>query len=394
MKNKFFIEIDSAQMSEHHQSVSGDVYLQRRYDDRLISVLCDGAGSGIKANVVASVVASMVISYPEYEEPAFRNVKTIIETFARGGSSFDTRKVAFTVVDFSFITGNVTILEYENPPVLIFRDGKIYKPHKIVHDFKLKGGVDAQVTISRFESRVEDRVVVYSDGVTMSGVTTKRLPDGWGDDGLKAMICESIELNHNISATELCEKVISTGEKNDLFIVKNDMSCASLYFRKPRKILICTGAPFDAEKDKYLAKTVDEYSGNTIICGGTTSQIVARELGREINVILKRDPSGLPPVSSMEGITLITEGILTLGKVKILLENLKTTHVTGRGTDSRIVKMLLQHDVIEFIVGTRINSIHQDPNLPIELETRRNVVKEISRLLEDKFFKKIRVDFI
>lgn len=391
--SKFFIELDSSQAYEAGQSVSGDMYLQKKCEGRLVAVLSDGAGSGIKANIIASVISSMVINYIYSEESSLRIAKAAIDTFARGNKSDDVNQATFSIIDIRD-DGNVEVIEFENPATVFIRKNRLFFPPKKEHTITTNAGKDIKINIIKFKAKVEDRILVYSDGVIQSGHNTKRLPDGWGNEKLNEFILETLDINPKISAADLSRKVISSAEINDLFVIKNDMSCASVYFREPRSILVCTGAPFYKENDEYLAKLVDEYKGEIIISGGTTAQIVSRELSRDLNVVLKRDPSGLPPVSTMDGVSLITEGVLTLGKVKLLLETAKTSHITGRGTDFRIVKMLLEHDVIEFCVGTSINSLHQDPNLPIELELRRNVIKDIARLLEYKFLKQIIINYI
>ncbi|MFI3263209.1 MAG: SpoIIE family protein phosphatase [Rikenellaceae bacterium] len=391
--SKFFIELDSSQAYEAQQSVSGDVYLQKKYDGRIVAVLSDGAGSGIKANVIASVISSMVINHVYSEESSLRVAKAAIETFARGDKSDDINQATFTIIDIKE-DGKVKVIEFENPPTIFLRNNKIFNPPQKEEIVTLNTGKQLKINVIEFKSKVEDRIVVYSDGVIQSGFNTRRLPKGWGKEKLKDFILETLEEKPTISARSLSRKVISSAEKNDLYVVKNDTSCASVYFREPRSLMVCTGAPFDRKKDTFLAELVDTYKGEVIISGGTTSQIIARELKREVNVVMKRDPSGLPPVSTMDGATLITEGVMTLGKVRLLLETAVGTNFTGRGTDSRIVRMLLDHDVIEFYVGTSINSLHQHPDLPIELELRRNVIKDIARLLEYKFLKNVIVNYI
>ena len=96
----------------------------------------------------------------------------------------------------------------------------------------------------------------------------------------------------------------------------------------------------------------------------------------------------------MEGIDLITEGILTLGKVDEILGMYNNNYVLGKGPADQIVKIMLESDSIEFMVGTCINVAHQDPNLPVELEIRRTVVKRIVQKLEDKFLKEVKMRFI
>jgi hypothetical protein len=95
----------------------------------------------------------------------------------------------------------------------------------------------------------------------------------------------------------------------------------------------------------------------------------------------------------MPGIDLVTEGILTLGRTAEILES-KAEVIRDRNAAGRLAAELLESDDIHFLVGTRINEAHQDPNIPVELEIRRNVVKKIVRLLETDYLKKVTLNFI
>jgi len=182
--------------------------------------------------------------------------------------------------------------------------------------------------------------------------------------------------------------------KNDGYRAKDDTSCTVVYFREPRKLLICTGPPFEEKNDKKLADAVLNYNGKKIVCGATTSGIIARELELEIEDSLEFSDPDLPPVSYMDGIDLVTEGILTLSKVANILKNYTPNYTPGKGPADRIYRLLRESDEIDFIIGTRINIAHQDPNLPVELEIRRTVVKRIAKLLEEKFLKSVNLSFI
>ncbi len=157
---------------------------------------------------------------------------------------------------------------------------------------------------------------------------------------------------------------------------------------------VCRCRACEKDKDAMLAERVRSFDGKVIVSGGTTAQILSRELGREVSQVLRRDPSGLPPESSMEGCALVTEGVLTLGRVKGLLDTMKSSRVEPKGIDSRYVALLLDGDQIEFIVGTRVNTQHHDPNLPVEIELRRGVVRDIARTLETKFMKRVSISYI
>ena len=102
----------------------------------------------------------------------------------------------------------------------------------------------------------------------------------------------------------------------------------------------------------------------------------------------------MPPESFLEGIDLVTEGILTLQKVNEILKTYNNSIKLGKGPADKIVRLIMESDEIHFIIGTRINIAHQDPNLPVDLEIRRTVVKRIARLLEEKWLKKVSFEYI
>ncbi len=102
--------------------------------------------------------------------------------------------------------------------------------------------------------------------------------------------------------------------------------------------------------------------------------------------------SGLPPISKIEGIDLVTEGILTLTEALNVLEGKQRF-----GNDSPatlLADFLLNSDEVHLLVGTKINEAHQDPNLPVELEIRRSLIKRIADVLEVDYLKEVYLRFI
>ena len=306
------------------------------------------------------------------------------------------RKIAystFTIVDIES-SGKTNILEYDNPPTIILRGSRIFDPswNRIVLE---KGKHTGKILKScSFIPEKEDRIIMYSDGVTQSGMGSDAFPFGWERDNIANYASNLVNSDASISAAVLAGKIVSMAHKNDEYKAKDDISCAVIYFREPRKLLLCTGPPYEKEKDKVLAAKVSTYPGKVILCGGTTADIIARELNRTIvDELIFEDPE-LPPESFLEGIDLVTEGILTLQKVNEILKTFNNSVRLGKGPADKIVKLLMESDEIHFIIGTRINIAHQDPNLPVELEIRRTVVRRIARLLEEKWLKKITFEYI
>jgi hypothetical protein len=160
-------------------------------------------------------------------------------------------------------------------------------------------------------------------------------------------------------------------------------------------LLVITGAPFNRAHDHDLAKMAERTSGRKVICGGTTANIIARLLNREIQIDMRQQlHSKVPPSARMEGFDLVTEGTLTLGEVLRLLEEGFAPEEMESNPAVRLAAMLLDSDIVKFAVGTRINEAHQDPNIPVELDLRRNIVKRIAQLLESKHMKRVLIQYL
>ena len=396
-KEKFFIEVGSYQNNKFNNIVCGDCVLLRKCigENRNIAVLSDGLGSGVKANVLSTMTASMAMNFRVRHEPILRTIKAIMDTLpvdSVRNISYST----FTIIDVD-PDGEAKIVEFDNPPLLLVRDNKVTRIKTDDTIIKRKAEGDRQderlIKMSNLTLKKEDRLICFSDGVSQSGIGNRDMPFGW-EDGIDEFIEELVKKNPKISARELSMRIVKQAELNDILKPKDDTSCVVLYVREPRRLLICTGPPFSENKDKYLAEIVSHYKGKKIVCGGTTSQILSRELKREITVNIDDIAAGLPPSSQMEGIDLMTEGIITLGALSELLRKGMNNNLTGEGPAWEIYRMILDADIIDLVVGTKINVAHQDPSLPVELEIRRNVVKNIAVLLEERFMKEVRLKFI
>jgi len=390
----FFIEVNSQQRNHDGERICGDVFLYRyiKEEDRVIAVLSDGMGHGVKANILATLTSTMAINFTREHKQVDRIAEIIMNTLpvcSERMISYST----FTIVDIES-SGKVTILEYDNPSTIVLRGNHIYDPEwekVVLEKGKHAGKILKTCTIM---PEKEDRIIFCSDGVSQSGMGSEAYPFGWERDNIAGYAAKLVSSEASISASMLSGKIVTMAHKNDNYKARDDISCATIYFREPRKLLICTGPPYEKDKDKDLAFKVTGYHGKVILCGGTTADIVARELNKAIvDELIFEDPE-LPPESFLEGIDLVTEGILTLQKVNELLKTYNNSVKLGKGPADKILKMIMESDEIHFIIGTRINIAHQDPNLPVDLEIRRTVVKRIARLLEEKWLKKVTFEYI
>ncbi|MBL7903700.1 MAG: SpoIIE family protein phosphatase [Bacteroidales bacterium] len=393
-ENRFYIEVN-AELKNHHESrICGDVFLSRRINEenRIIAVLSDGMGHGVKANMLATLTSTMALNFTLEHKEVHRIAEIIMNTLpvcSERKMSYST----FTIIDIEF-DGKVRILEYDNPQAVVLRGKNFFEPEWTCVMLSGEKGAGKELKSCEFIPEKEDRIVIFSDGVAQSGLGGGKYLFGWGRENAAEYIAELVSHEPEISALQLSHKVVNMAHVNDGYLSKDDTSCAVIYFRNPRRMLVCTGPPFEDHNDAKLAAMVNDFKGRKIVCGATTADIVSRELNRVVTDSFEFDDPDLPPVSMMEGIDLITEGILTLGKVTEILKTYTSSTRLSKGPADRIVKMLIESDEIHFVIGTRINIAHQDPSLPVELEIRRTVVKRIARLLEEKFLKEVSVTFI
>ena len=393
MDEKFYIELVCKQKNHGDARVCGDVFYSRKIceEGRIIAVLSDGMGHGIKANILATLSSTLALNLTQ-EHKAVEVIAGIIMNTLPVDSVKEMNYSTFTIADID-VDGEVKILEYENPKTLFFRGARPFEPLWNVVVLEGVKHAGKEVLTTSFRPAKEDRIIFCSDGVVQSGLGSDKYPVGFGQENLAMLLADAIQEEHNISADKLAAKVIDRANLNDGFHPKDDISCAVIYYREPRKLMICSGPPVDPANDAMFASLLKQFEGRKIISGATTGDMIAREWGGEIidtNTMIDPD---LPPVSHMEGVELITEGILTLSKVSELLKKYNSAHEAGKGPADLIVKAILESDEIHFIVGTNINVAHQDPTLPMELELRRTVVHRIARTLDEKFMKEVSMKF-
>ena len=186
---------------------------------------------------------------------------------------------------------------------------------------------------------------------------------GWGQENVESYVVQQLARSSDISAKRLTRKILNKAIQNDGFHLRDDASCGVIYFRDPREMLLVTGPPFFKVKDHDFAQRIRDYKRIKIICGGTTAEIIARELDQEIETeISLSDPYALPKYK-MEGFHLVTEGILTIGKVEELLENYDSEQKPGSSPAEEIVKQLLQHDRCPLGIGHDAALGHLDDQL-------------------------------
>jgi hypothetical protein len=390
----YHFDVDIQQQLPKGEVVCGDVFYTRRIKEegRVIMVLSDGIGHGVRANVLATLTASMALSYSSLHTEPDVAAKVFMRALPRSSDGKESY-ATFTIIEIE-VDGVVRIVNYDNPPTLIFRKGEYFSPKEIEVNIRGEENVGKILRIREFTPIKGDRIIFMTDGVVQSGLGGKKYPMGWGIEQVHEFAKRQISRENKISATRLARKILNQAAMNDGFNLKDDTSCGIVHFRKPREFMLITGPPFYKIKDVDFVKRVTEFPGKKIICGGTTAEIIARELDLEVNIKHRYAGESIPPAAEMEGFEMVTEGVLTMGKVEEVLENYTRETRLGTSPPEEVVKLLLEHDIIHIIVGTRINWAHQDPEQPIELEIRKFVVKRVVRLLEERFLKDVTLELV
>ena len=389
MTDDVFVEVEAAQRNRFGEDICGDAFKTLRIADegRVIAVLSDGLGHGVKASILSLMTATMALKYTAKDADIVRTAEVIMDALP----VCQVRKISyatFTVVDI-FPDGATRVVEMDNPPAILLRDGKtVPMDYEEVASPRYN---DRVIRVYDLTMRPGDRLIFTSDGITQAGLGSERMRLGWRIKGCQEYVEEIVARDPSISARSLSQQILGQALRQEPFQrAYDDMTAAVIYFRRPRRAIVLTGPPYAAHRDKEFAEMVAEFPGRKIICGGTTANIVSRELGRAIRDTLRGSGSSdIPPAAAMDGVDLVTEGILTLTRLARLLE--RDDPPREKNPASQLYEILLESDSIEFVVGARINEAHQDPNLPIDLEIRRNIIKRICKVLEEKYLKETRM---
>ena len=397
--NDVFIDIDYCQIYKYGQKIGGDVFLQKRNPERnqIVAVLSDGLGSGVKANVLASLTANMAKKLSFSPMDLKHSAKIIMDTLP----VCKERKISYSTFSIADIRYNnlnsdisVNFLEYDNPKALYFKNDKseYWNGEKIILDRK-KAFKEEEILHNQFSLKEGDRLIIFSDGVTQSGLGTSS-PLGWRLQGVNKFVEKVLNQDSFISSRDLTKKIVHKALNLDGLASKDDITCCCIYVRKPRRTLIVTGPPFLKESDEVMCDKVKAFQGKKIISGGTTAQIVSRILRKKIEVNLSSWSKDVPPFSTMDTMDLVTEGMLTLTKVVNVLENKTAIYELNNDAVKKYIELILDSDQVHFLVGTKINEAHQDPSIPLEIGIRRTLIERLRKALEDNYLKETSIEYI
>lgn len=366
-----YIDYSYQSINKYGEELCGDNVEVVQKKDGVILVLADGLGSGVKANILATLTSKIAVTMLKEG----LSIDDVLETITNTLPVCSKRQLAystFTIVDIKN-TGEVYMIEYENPSSFSYRFGKKFNLLKKEREINNK-----KILESYFQMRKGDFLVVVSDGVIHAGVG-ELLNLGWQWENVDEYLENLVKLEDNSKAItqgliDVCRSLYN--EK-----AGDDTTVCTLTLKERVYGDLFTGPPKNPNHDKEFFKKFKESKGYTIISGGTTANIIARELGEEVEVDLDTYDGSLPPTGSIKGVNLVTEGLLTLNRV---VEILRSNEAIGECGASRIIRVLDRCTNINIHLGKAINAAHQNPNFPEEFNLKAKVVGELKKLLEER----------
>lgn len=375
----YFIDISYDSVNKYGEELCGDNVEIFQNDESTFIVLADGLGSGVKANILATMTSKMAGTMLRDGVSIEETVDTITNTLP----VCSVRKLAYSTFGIIQISNDnkAHVIEYDNPPLFVIRDGEILDIEKI--DKMLNGRL---IKESFFNIELGDVMVLVSDGVIHAGVGAI-LNLGWQWENVAEYLMKN-------APKEKCAENISKGLLDVckcLYENKpgDDTTVAAVKIRKPEIIDLFTGPPEDQNNDSKLVKSFMKANGKKIVCGGTAAKIVSRELNREMQINLDYINPNIPPTASIKGIDLVTEGVLTLSKaIDIIKEYCNASCdeiITLKEKDGAtlLAKMLIEDCThLNLWVGKAVNPAHQNPDFPIDLSIKLKVVDNLIRAVK------------
>lgn len=388
--NNLCVDIGYKSINHYGEQLCGDhVDVVEQEDGSAVIVLADGLGSGVKASIL-STLTSKIISTMMAEG---LSLEDCVETIAATLPIDSQRGVAYSTFTIIHLIENETaeLIQYDNPRVILIRDGENFDYPRTE---MLIGG--KKIFRSTIKLRENDHFIAVSDGCPHAGIGTG-YNFGWEMKDIIAFM-------EPISLAGYTAKTISTilvDECARLYGNKpgDDATACVVKIRKREPMNILFGPPSNRDDCDRMMSLFFSKQGKHIICGGTTSSIAAKYLGKPIKASLHFESSDVPPTAEIEGVDLVTEGVITVNKVltyakDYLAENeLYDKWSTKKDGAALICQLLFEEATdINFYVGRAVNPAHQNPDLPINFNIKMNLVKELSKCLK-MMGKRIKVSY-
>lgn len=374
------IDVAWKSLNKKGEELCGDKVVTVRTADSTIAVLADGLGSGVKANILATLTSTICATMVREGASVADVVSTIVNTLP----VCSVRKVAYATFSILEIkdSGEGYLAEFDNPFCIYIRDGQRMEFKCEYNEYSGKG-----VYETRFQALPGDVITIVSDGVIYAGVG-ESLNFGWTWEHVVKWLLNATALD--MSAPRLAAALSDT--VNDLYMKKpGDDSTVLVAEVTPHRVVnMLAGPPKEKADDERMVRDYMRSQGKKVICGGTSANIVARVLNRKIRTALTYSDPSIPPIGFIEGVDLVTEGVLTLTRTLDILQEYCEKdadsyyfHRIDEENGAAMLARLLLEDCthLKLFIGTAINPAHQNPNLPADLSIKLKLIDRLAELM-------------
>jgi len=373
---ELFIDVGHSQLNKKDEELCGDSIAVAESAASLIVVCSDGLGSGVKASILASLTSKMASTMLQQG----CSLEEVIETLAHTLPVCEVRGLAYSTFSILQVMrdGRAYLAEYDNPAAYYGYNGQLLE---IPRRARVMG--ERVIREAYLELKPGNWVCLISDGVLHAGIGgIWNL--GWGAERVGNFLRQVAGKNEDAASaaaevTALVNKLYA-GRPGD------DASVVFVRTRLPNYVTVLFGPPRDQSSDREVVQKLMDGPGRRIVCGGTTANIVSRELGRGIRVDLGTMDARIPPTAYMDGIDLVTEGMLTVSYATDQIRSgVRVSDLAyKRDGASRLAALLLKGDRIQIMVGQALNPAHQSPEVPLSLGLKNKVVEDLVRALQQR----------
>ncbi len=388
--NNLCADIGYKSINHYGEELCGDhVDIVDSNDGSTVIVLADGLGSGVKASILSTLTSKIISTMMAEGLPIEECVATIAATLP----VCSLRGVAYSTFTIIHLLNNeaAEVIQYDNPHVIIIRDDKNYDYPKTEMNI---GG--KKIYKSTIKLRENDVFVAMSDGCPHAGIGTA-YNFGWK----REEIIDFVEVLAPVGYTAKTLSTMIVDECNKLYGNRpgDDATACIVKIRKREPMNMLFGPPSNRSDCDRMMSLFFSKEGKHIICGGTTSSIAAKYLGKPLKASLNFERSDVPPIAELEGVDLVTEGVITVNRVleyakDYLDKNELYEQWNFKRDGASLISRLLFEEAtdINFYVGRAINPAHQNPDLPINFSIKMNLVEELSACLR-QMGKRIKVSY-
>ena len=388
--NDLCADIGYKSINHHGEQLCGDhVDIVEQNENSTVIVLADGLGSGVKASILSTLTSKIISTMMAAGLPLEECVSTIAATLP----VCSVRGVAYSTFTIMHIINNETaeIIQYDNPHVIILRDNANYDYPKTEMNI---GGKKIYKTSIRLQEN--DIFIAMSDGCPHAGIGLS-YNFGWKREDIISYM--EVMSPYGLTAKNLSTMLVDECDKLYGYEPGDDATACVIRIRKREPMNLLFGPPSNRDDNDRMMSLFFSKEGKHIICGGTTSSIAAKYLKKPLQATLNFEDSDVPPIAKIEGVDLVTEGVITVNKVleyakDYLRDNVLYEHWHFKRDGASLICQLLFEEAtdINFYVGRAINPAHQNPELPINFSIKMNLVEELSKCLK-RMGKRIKVSY-